>query len=195
MLTNLLVLPFVGSDANSGTNWTTLVTTVFIGLLSAGAALGGVLMTQRSERKKASLDRTLQRNTTAATLRTALYKTQSDDLREALAEYMTLEYKVHEGYSDAMREGLAWPGDMYDDVDRESVLFSSIRLLLDNDRDTHRQLLKDLEKMRRIKSDELWIDLRDQVINSATKAFSADSSEILSLLVEAPQQNIHRWWS
>lgn len=162
----------------------TAITSLIVGLITASAALGGVLVTQRGERRRAALDRQLQRVTTSATLRASLYQGESESLRAALAEHLNLTYSIDAGYRHAMNRGLPWPGEMMEIVDREDRLFNLIRLLLDDGRESHRQLLAQLDDLRDSSSKTLWIYRRDAVVKSAVKALRVDESQIIDLLTD-----------
>ena len=168
----------------ASSNASTAITSLIVGLIAASAALGGILVTQRAERKRAALDRQLQRVTTSATLRASLYKGESETLRAALAEHLNLTHSIDTGYRNAMNRGLPWPGDLMEVVDREDQLFNLIRLLLDEGQESHRQLLTQLDDLRDSSSKTLWIDRRDAAVKFAVKALRADEDQIIDLLTD-----------
>lgn len=176
---------------SGGADWATVVTTLIVGVLAAGAALGGVWFTQRTERQKAAEDRAAQATVTAATLRANLHGTQSQNLRTALAEHLSLTGRIDPAYRVAMSSGAPWPGEMNAAVEREDVMYNLIRLYLDVSRRGHRQLLSDVQEVRNSTSDILWTTRRDAVINSATRALKEDSEEILMVLsTDLPRQKV-----
>jgi hypothetical protein len=164
------------------TDWATVYVTLIVGVLAAGGALAGVVISQSAERRKAARDRALQRRTTSATLRASLYAAESASLRTALAEYLNLSYEVTSAHRQAMTSLAPWPGEMWDVVMREDVLYNTVRLLLDESKQTHRDLQRTLDILRSESSDVAWLDRRDAVVAAAGRAMRVDSEEILSLL-------------
>jgi hypothetical protein len=173
-----------GAKSHGEASWATAIMSLVVGVLAAGGALAGVLLTQRAERLRAEQDRVLQRRTTSATLRASLYESESQVLRAALAEHLTLTYAVDSGFRDALQSGRPWPGDKMDLVEREDRLYNQIQLLLDEGVPAHRALLEDISRLRDARSDVLWVTRRDAVVASATNALRGAVAQISADLAD-----------
>jgi hypothetical protein len=100
-----------------------------------------------------------------STIRANLFESETTKLREALGEYLPLTYFIDQGWRRyILDETAGWPGNLYDEVAREDVLFTKIRLMLDVRSGTGARILKLLEDLRDVRSDTLWIERRDAVI-------------------------------
>jgi hypothetical protein len=114
------------------------------------------------------------RRNTLSTVRGSLFQAEATRLREAIAEHVTLTYKVMSGYSRAMREVLPWPGEYEETVEREDRLYNIIRLLLDLDRPDHQNILGHVDDLRAASSDNSN-DRRDQLILAVGQVLRRDA--------------------
>lgn len=111
------------------------------------------------------------RQNLVSSLRAGAAEDEITKLRDALSEYMLVVYNVESAYKHAMLHKLPYPGENYKMVERETLLWHSIRLHLGTDSEAHRELLAALEDLR--KNDKsLWIDRSNRVIEKANIAFS-----------------------
>ena len=94
-----------------------------------------------------------------------------DTLIEDLSRYMSNSYHVDTFFRAAMRDGSPWPGKHLEEVKLEDLLYNKIRLCLNPNDPLDVQVLSDLEHLRDSESQDLWINRRDQLVESARKAF------------------------
>lgn len=113
------------------------------------------------------------RENTVSSLRVGAAEVEIAALREKISEYMLIVYDVEIAYKDAMMNAKPYPGDNYDKVKREALLWQSIRLHLRVDSEAHRQLLAALEELRN-NHESFWVDRSADVISKANAAFSSE---------------------
>lgn len=126
--------------------------------------------------------------TLAASLRNAQLGIQGtnlqhviDKLTDDLSEYMSNSYFIEVAYRDAKLNKRDWPPteDIWERLKREDLLLNRIRLRL-NPLDTlDKQLLTDLDELRKMDSPVLWIDRRDQLVASVQSVFGGKWKELL----------------
>jgi len=117
-------------------------------------------------------------NTVAATERTARITALSSattiweqGLREDLATFATLAYEVETAYRWAMDNDAPWPqGDDVKKVAEEATIFNRVKLRLDRDVPSERDLIASVEAMREDKG-KLWVDRREHLVDAAVAAF------------------------
>ena len=148
----------------------------FVSALVAGVAVvvSGVMQFLTLKRSRENTLLTLQEGRHTARM-TALATTTEQweaGLRDDLAEFATLTYNVEAGYRDAMSQGLPWPGEKAELVNKVDLLYGRVLLRLDPRVAEEISLRQALEALMRTDADELWIVRRDAVIQAARHAIS-----------------------
>jgi hypothetical protein len=102
-----------------------------------------------------------------------------DDLARDLSEYLSNSYFVDSGYRAYKTGGGSWPGEYMENVKKEDLLYNKIRLRLNPAIGQDAELNTRLLAMRDSKTEVLWIDRRDKVIEAAQHLFDARWREIM----------------
>jgi hypothetical protein len=119
-----------------------------------------------------------------ATLRTSLYNDEATKLREAIAEFFAREYCIKYGWSEAMRLHQPWPGNQENTemVNREDNLYALISLLLDETKETHRDLMQAIDVLHQDSSTLNWNEHRDEIARRTRFALATDAENIFALI-------------
>ena len=166
----------------------------FLSILVAGVAIiiGAIMqyLTIRSTRRTTADTLRQTRENTRDTLTTTLITVRAniradnlrhdvDELTEALSHYMSNSYHVDSGYRAAKMRSGTWPGEHWEEVKLEDLLYNKIRLRLTPEDPLDMELVKNLENLRDFDSKQIWAERRNSVTESAQRVFAAKWAHIL----------------
>jgi hypothetical protein len=112
---------------------------------------------------------------TVSQLRASVAESRVTTLRDALAEYMTLTYFMDLEYGrfqQGSQKGLT--EKYYERAEQEDRLYNLIRLHLDVGNPDHDRLLAAIEYLRSYDTDEVWIERRDKLVETARAVFEGE---------------------
>jgi hypothetical protein len=115
----------------------------------------------------------MTRVTSAATILGGATQAANTDLRKTLSEYLHLSYKIDTAWRHHRVVEDVWPGQSWDNLQREDELYTTIRLHLDASHAEDAAFLTKLEKLRDLDSDDTWLDRRDAAADEAVRMFTA----------------------
>jgi hypothetical protein len=123
------------------------------------------------------------RQNTVTALRVNAVEASLTTLRSTLAEYLPILYSMKVEEANRLSRGPPMDGDKVDKLSgEEAKLFAVIQMSLDPTKDSHRQLLRDLEEMRRmIGVDGRWPDQTRGIITRVGEITKVERMEALGL--------------
>jgi hypothetical protein len=123
----------------------------------------------------------ISRRNVVSQLRANAVEAQITDLRDTLAEYMSLTYYQDvEVRSVSLNLQKEYTARFYERADREDLLFNKLRLQLDRDSKDHRRLLEAVEYLFRTGNNrEPWIKRRDKLVEIARDVFAEDTRRVI----------------
>ncbi len=182
------VVVVLASPITSRIEWSAIIAALAI-VVGAIMQLITLRYTQRNAQDSISAARDQTRDTlsmsragTRANIASEHLRQLIEDLTRDLSEYLSNSYFIDTGYrvfKSSTDTAKNWPGEHWEYVKKEDLLYNKIRLRLNPANEHDEVLIAQLEALRDLDSAEEWIRRRDRVIQAAQSSFGARWQSIM----------------